>query len=47
VRDVTAFLSQQEEHYICKHCGGIINMHYAMCSDCGVQQEAGQKPAGV
>jgi hypothetical protein len=35
VRDMTAYLSQQKTRYTCKHCGGIINMHYNVCSDCG------------
>jgi hypothetical protein len=38
-RDITAFLAKQKERYTCKHCGGIINMHYAVCSDCGKKEE--------
>jgi hypothetical protein len=35
VRDGAAFLSEQRAHYTCKYCGGIINMHYNICSECG------------
>lgn len=29
-----AFMNQQREAYTCPHCGGIISMHDAECSDC-------------
>jgi hypothetical protein len=34
-QDIGAFLVKQQALYTCKHCGGIINMHYSICSDCG------------
>jgi hypothetical protein len=35
IKDISDFLVKQRVLYTCKHCGGIINMHYAVCSDCG------------
>ena len=32
---VAAFLEQQKERYTCPHCGGIISLHDAACSECG------------
>jgi hypothetical protein len=34
-RNMAAFLTEQRTRYTCTHCGGIINMHYNVCSECG------------
>jgi RNA polymerase subunit RPABC4/transcription elongation factor Spt4 len=38
VRDAATFLAKQREFYTCKHCGGIVNMHYNICSECGKEK---------
>jgi hypothetical protein len=35
IRDMAAFLAEQRELFTCKHCGGVINMHYNVCSEFG------------
>ncbi len=38
VRNMDAYLTQQRMLYACKNCGGIINMHYNVCSECGEEK---------
>lgn len=33
--DMEAFLKSQRERFLCKVCGGVIDQHHQICSDCG------------
>lgn len=34
-KDRTSFLEKQRQHFRCGKCGGIIDMHNEICTDCG------------
>ena len=33
-KDLSSFLNNQKEHYTCRICGGIVNLHHRKCSEC-------------
>lgn len=34
-----AFMAMQKQRYTCPHCGGVISLHDAACSECGQKAE--------